>query len=706
MPSTYPDLGEEDSWYHELHKERGYPPTLHRPETASPVSSCASSELPAAVRSRYNALCAIMVANGAIINGVELAYNRIATPDGNVSVIGFRATRDFADVSSDGETLVFVPWDLTLSSAVMRRARESFLVRELVNATQLAVYEEEELYDAEQLRRLQRERQGLSNAANGSGNGTAGVAEIDVVSPAPSVPSPPPPRPKLPEKHTEFLTPLGYELFSRVSGGFAQNEQIDEETMWQAASILEAEATVDLSAPVYASETPYDDGVASGGGEKSRRSRKPLSPPPSSPPRRQMRRAEYLARMSAAEYAELPDHLPVVWYAFPAVYRRTLALWRASRRAELGKPLFTHEDEAFDLDAEALRRMHAFFVATYARHADPRVRRRVCDPRHVVRVVLQLSSRVFGADGDHFGRIAAPVVDLFNHRSPTNAHGPNNANYEQRADGFRIFTSPRHGANPIAKGDDVTIVYSQGAPAQFLRLWGFVAHAMDDPGCDDAEDAATCAAWKAQGECEGNPGYMRHWCMRACGVCESAEVRARIKRIPSARRAARRLAAAQRMARRETREWERRSPDAFAGWMACSHCTADSGGGGGGGAGGGGGGGGGGDATTGGARWCMGDRVSLAATMTRRRSISNGNLLQLHPSASAATRGGGGGGSGSGSSVEDDGEGQRVGSVGSVGDADPLVTLSQQLQCHTVSDGCPLSGVDVWHSTAGTRVYL
>ena len=91
--------------------------------------------------------------------------------------------------------------------------------------------------------------------------------------------------------------------------------------------------------------------------------------------------------------------------------------------------------------------------------------------------------------------------------------------------------------------------------------------------------------------------------------------------------------------------------------------------------------------------------------MTRRRSISNGNLLQLHPSASAATRGGGGGGSGGGgSSVEDDGEGQRVGSVGSVGDADPLT--AQQLQCHTVSDGCPLSGVDVWHSTAGTRVYL
>ena len=29
--------------------------------------------------------------------------------------------------------------------------------------------------------------------------------------------------------------------------------------------------------------------------------------------------AEYLARMSAAEYAELPDRLPVVWYAFPAV---------------------------------------------------------------------------------------------------------------------------------------------------------------------------------------------------------------------------------------------------------------------------------------------------------------------------------------------------------------------------------------------------
>ena len=49
-----------------------------------------------------------------------------------------------------------------------------------------------------------------------------------------------------------------------------------------------------------------------------------------------MPRAEWLAHMAHAEYADLPDHLPRLWYTFPTVYRRTLAVWRRSRNTESG----------------------------------------------------------------------------------------------------------------------------------------------------------------------------------------------------------------------------------------------------------------------------------------------------------------------------------------------------------------------------------
>ena len=125
------------SYEPELHRERGYAPTIHRPQPAGAATAaapCASAELPPAVRRRFNALCAIMVANGARIDGIELAYNRLATPDGNVSVLGFRATREL----QPGETLLFVPYALTLSSPVVRRGGDSHLVRELIDSARCA----------------------------------------------------------------------------------------------------------------------------------------------------------------------------------------------------------------------------------------------------------------------------------------------------------------------------------------------------------------------------------------------------------------------------------------------------------------------------------------------------------------------------------------------------------------------------------------
>ena len=50
-------------------------------------------------------------------------------------------------------------------------------------------------------------------------------------------------------------------------------------------------------------------------------------------------------------------------------------------------PIFADEDATFDDAAESLRRTHAVLVAAYADHPDPRVRRHVCDPWHVVRVM-------------------------------------------------------------------------------------------------------------------------------------------------------------------------------------------------------------------------------------------------------------------------------------------------------------------------------
>ena len=37
---------------------------------------------------------------------------------------------------------------------------------------------------------------------------------------------------------------------------------------------------------------------------------------------------------------------------------------------------------------------------------------------------------------------------------------------------------------------------------------------------------------------------------------------------------------------------------------------------------------------------------------------------------------------------------------------DPLAALSARLQCHTVSDGCPVGGVGVLRGRAGTGVYV
>ena len=43
-----------------------------------------------------------MVANGARIDGFELGYNRLPSPDGDVAVLGFRATRDIEPGETDG----------------------------------------------------------------------------------------------------------------------------------------------------------------------------------------------------------------------------------------------------------------------------------------------------------------------------------------------------------------------------------------------------------------------------------------------------------------------------------------------------------------------------------------------------------------------------------------------------------------------------
>ena len=121
-----------------MHRERGYAPTLHRPPTGTTAeASCASTELSPALRNRLNTLCAIMVANGARINGIEIAYNQLATPDGNVSVLGWRATRHLGK----DESLLFVPYSLAISSPVVRRGGDNHLVRRLIDPKRLAVYE-------------------------------------------------------------------------------------------------------------------------------------------------------------------------------------------------------------------------------------------------------------------------------------------------------------------------------------------------------------------------------------------------------------------------------------------------------------------------------------------------------------------------------------------------------------------------------------
>ena len=164
--------------------------------------------------------------------------------------------------------------------------------------------------------------------------------------------------------------------------------------------------------------------------------------------------------------------------------------------------------------------------------------------------------------------------------------------------------------------------------------------------------------------------------------------------MPAARLAARRLAAAQNVARRERANWRR--PNAFDGWMACSSCASTTPHSGGsnnaswdttvgapmddgvpprGGARGG--------SPNGGARVgtknglrgsprCMADRISLAAALTEPVT----NRIGRAPSAN---------------------EGSFV---------DPLAALSARMQCHTVSEGCPVGGVGVLRGRAGTGVYV
>ena len=534
----------------ELHRERGYAPTIQRPRSGAAAPPCASTELPPTLQHKLNTLCAVMVANGARIDGIELGYNQLATPDGNVSVLGFRATREL----KQGETILFVPYSLTLSSPVVRRGVDSHLVRTLVDPALLTSYEEEEQRVASQPR-AEREQ-----------------------GPAPEW----------------FLSPLGLELLSRVAARDQYDVDIDDETMWLAASVLEAEATH----PPPLRAVMGRGGMGSGGTGSEGAAH-------------QMPRAEWLAHMAHAEYADLPDHLPRLWYTFPTVYRRTLAVWRRSRNTESGDcscnstdcpcnhtiprrqlgqpnhtdttnagdvgkttgkttgkipPLYHNEDHEFDSSSERLRRMHAVFVAAYSGHADARVRRHVCDPRNVVRVVLQLESRIFGITGDHYGRIAAPLVDMINHRPRTHDKGLANAWYKEMRHGVRVFTSPYIDHSAIAKGEDVRISYGSidRGNGDFVHTWGFVD--LERASCEDREPVTSCAGWAAKGECEGNPKFMHERCTRSCALCDTAEIQARLGRVPAARLAARRLAAAQRVARRETKQWRRR-PDAYAGWM-------------------------------------------------------------------------------------------------------------------------------------------
>ena len=57
--------------------------------------------------------------------------------------------------------------------------------------------------------------------------------------------------------------------------------------------------------------------------------------------------------------------------------------------------------------------------------------------------------------------------------------------------------------------------------------------------------------WVYHYRCDGNSRYMRERCTRSCSLCDTAAMRKRLGRVPAARLAARRLAAAQNVARRE-----------------------------------------------------------------------------------------------------------------------------------------------------------
>ena len=116
--------------------------------------------------------------------------------------------------------------------------------------------------------------------------------------------------------------------------------QIDDESMWLAASILEAEAmylpTIEAEEEAGAEggaaegEGAAEGGAAEGGAAKALVEAKvtaadevtsgsgemdPGETDPGAMDPGAMEHGEWLAHMAAAEYSEMPDHMPSVWYA-------------------------------------------------------------------------------------------------------------------------------------------------------------------------------------------------------------------------------------------------------------------------------------------------------------------------------------------------------------------------------------------------------
>ena len=117
-----------------------------------------------------------------------------------------------------------------------------------------------------------------------------------------------------------------------------------------------------------------------------------------------------------ATIADMPL-TPIVWFAFPLVFPRTLAAWKKGPRW-LGGNIQLNENAPHKVQVEELHTAHAVLMRFYEAHEDGRVRAHVCNPLHFVRTFIQVRARAFTNKGG--GSSMVPGFDLFNHANAPN----------------------------------------------------------------------------------------------------------------------------------------------------------------------------------------------------------------------------------------------------------------------------------------------